>query len=94
MPSEDSAQKILDFAVTQAPAGYKITRDPAYGQQYLYCEVNNPTQNSVSVATNFILQRRAISIAIDPDKSKVRVMVNFFGRDTPVELDFLEVEKV
>lgn len=32
--------------------------------------------------------------AIDPDKNKVRVMVNFFGRDTPVELDFLEVEKV
>ena len=31
--------------------------------------------------------------AIDLDKSKVRVMVNFFGRDTPVELDFLEVEK-
>src|SRR5690606_27177682 len=31
---------------------------------------------------------------IDMDKSKVRVMVNFFGRDTPVELDFLEVEKV
>lgn len=31
--------------------------------------------------------------AIDVDKSKVRVMVNFFGRDTPVELDFLEVEK-
>jgi transcriptional antiterminator NusG len=32
--------------------------------------------------------------AIDQDKSKVRVMVNFFGRDTPVELDFLEVEKI
>ncbi len=31
--------------------------------------------------------------AIDFDKTKVRVMVNFFGRDTPVELDFLEVEK-
>ena len=30
---------------------------------------------------------------IDVDKSKVRVMVNFFGRETPVELDFLEVEK-
>ncbi len=30
---------------------------------------------------------------IDTDKSKVRVMVNFFGRETPVELDFLEVEK-
>lgn len=31
---------------------------------------------------------------IEADKQKVRVMVNFFGRDTPVELDFLEVEKV
>lgn len=31
---------------------------------------------------------------IDVDRSKVRVMVNFFGRDTPVELDFLQVEKV
>lgn len=30
---------------------------------------------------------------IDMDKNKVRVMVNFFGRETPVELDFLEVEK-
>ena len=35
-----------------------------------------------------------IVAAIDQDKTKVRVMVNFFGRDTPVELDFLEVEKV
>lgn len=30
---------------------------------------------------------------IDPDKNKVRVMVSFFGRETPVELDFLQVEK-
>lgn len=30
---------------------------------------------------------------IDMDRAKVRVMVNFFGRDTPVELDFLQVEK-
>jgi transcription termination/antitermination protein NusG len=31
---------------------------------------------------------------IDVTKHKVRVMVNFFGRETPVELDFLEVERV
>lgn len=30
---------------------------------------------------------------IDSDRTKVRVMVNFFGRETPVELDFLQVEK-
>ena len=31
--------------------------------------------------------------AIDMERAKVRVMVNFFGRETPVELDFLQVEK-
>ena len=31
---------------------------------------------------------------LDMDKSKVRVLVAFFGRDTPVELDFLQVEKM
>ena len=30
---------------------------------------------------------------IDVDRAKVVVMVNFFGRETPVELDFLQVEK-
>ena len=28
------------------------------------------------------------------DKGKVRVMVSFFGRETPIELDFLQVEKL
>lgn len=31
---------------------------------------------------------------IDMERSKVRVMVNFFGRSTPVEVDFLQVEKL
>jgi transcriptional antiterminator NusG len=31
---------------------------------------------------------------INMDKGKVRVMVSFFGRETPVELDFLQVERV
>jgi transcriptional antiterminator NusG len=31
---------------------------------------------------------------IDMDRAKVRVFVSFFGRETPVELDFLQVEKM
>jgi transcriptional antiterminator NusG len=31
---------------------------------------------------------------IDVSKGKIRVLVSFFGRETPVELDFLQVEKV
>ena len=30
---------------------------------------------------------------LDPEKGKVRVLVSFFGRETPVELDYLQVEK-
>ncbi len=32
--------------------------------------------------------------SLDVDKGKVRILVSFFGRETPVELDFLQVEKV
>ncbi len=30
---------------------------------------------------------------LNVDKGKVRILVSFFGRETPVELDFLQVEK-
>lgn len=30
---------------------------------------------------------------IHPEKGKVRVLISFFGRETPMELDFLQVEK-
>ena len=36
---------------------------------------------------------RGMVSEIDMERTKVRVMVNFFGRETPVELDFLQVEK-
>ena len=31
---------------------------------------------------------------ISPDKGKVKVLLSLFGRETPVELDFLQVEKL
>lgn len=31
---------------------------------------------------------------VKPDKGKVRVLISIFGRNTPVELDFVQVEKV
>ena len=31
---------------------------------------------------------------IDLDRARVRVLVSFFGRETPIELDFLQVERV
>ncbi len=31
---------------------------------------------------------------IDPEKGKIKVLVNVFGRDTPVEVDSLQIKKV
>ncbi|MDO8601074.1 MAG: transcription termination/antitermination protein NusG [bacterium] len=31
---------------------------------------------------------------VDPERGKVKVLVNMFGRDTPVELDSLQIKKV
>jgi transcriptional antiterminator NusG len=31
---------------------------------------------------------------LDKDRSKLKVLVNMFGRDTPVELDFTQIEKL
>ena len=31
---------------------------------------------------------------IDMERAKVRVLVSFFGRETPVELDFLQIKKM
>lgn len=30
---------------------------------------------------------------VNPDREKIKVMISIFGRDTPVELDFTQVEK-
>lgn len=31
---------------------------------------------------------------VNPDREKLRVLISIFGRDTPVELDFTQVEKI
>ena len=32
--------------------------------------------------------------SVDQDRGKVKVLVSMFGRETPVELDFLQVKKI
>jgi transcriptional antiterminator NusG len=36
----------------------------------------------------------AVVDEIHPERGKIRVLVSFFGRETPVEMDFLQVEKI
>lgn len=47
---------------------------------------------SVRIVDGPFTDFRGVVDAIDMERGKVRLMVNFFGRETPVELDFLQVE--
>ena len=31
---------------------------------------------------------------VRPEKGKIKVLINIFGRNTPVELDFLQVKRI
>jgi len=49
---------------------------------------------SVRITDGPFIDFAGIIDGISPEKGKVRVLVSFFGRETPVELDFLQVERL
>jgi transcriptional antiterminator NusG len=70
--------KILKRMRAETPK-VKVTFRP--GQQVRICD--GPFEDFVGAVDE-----------IYADKGKVRILVSFFGRETPVELDFLQVEKI
>jgi transcriptional antiterminator NusG len=49
---------------------------------------------SVRITDGPFIDFAGIIDEIHADKGKVRVLVSFFGRETPVELDFLQIERL
>jgi transcription antitermination factor NusG len=49
---------------------------------------------SVRVVDGPFIESVGVVDDISPDKGKVKVLLSLFGRETPVELDFLQVEKL
>lgn len=49
---------------------------------------------SVHITDGPFLDFTGVVDNVNPEKGKVRVLVSFFGRETPIELDFLQVEKL
>lgn len=74
---EEEVDRILKRMEAEAP---KIKVNFKIGQQVRIIE--GPFEDFMGVVD-----------AIDLDRARVRVLVNFFGRETPVELDFLQVER-
>jgi transcriptional antiterminator NusG len=76
---QDEADGILKQMQTAAPTKFKVTLQP--GQ-------------AVKIIDGPFADFEGIVETINQEKGKVRVRVSFFGRETPVELDFLQVEKL
>lgn len=76
---EQEAQTILKQMQMAAPTKFKVTLQPGQAVKI----VDGPFSDFEGIIDN-----------INQEKGKVRVRVSFFGRETPVELDFLQVERL
>lgn len=56
--------------------------------------VNYQVGQAVKITDGPFSDFECVVNAIDQEKGKVRVLVSFFGRETPVELDFLQVVRL
>ncbi|BAT72234.1 transcriptional antiterminator NusG [Thermosulfidibacter takaii ABI70S6] len=75
---EEEVQEVLDRIASKKAAG---TEEFVKGD---YVKViDGPFENFTGVVDE-----------VYPDKQKLRVLVSIFGRSTPVELDYLQVEKL
>ncbi len=57
-------------------------------------KVNFRVGETVRIVEGPFADFMAVVDEILPERGKIRVLVSFFGRETPVEMDFLQVEKI
>jgi transcriptional antiterminator NusG len=71
----------------------KITRRIEEGAEKPRPKVLFEVGETVRVVDGPFLNFSGVVEDVKPDKAKLRVMVSIFGRATPVELEFMQVEK-
>ena len=71
----------------------KITRRMEEGAEKPRPKVQFEVGETVRVIDGPFLNFAGVVEDVKPDKAKLRVMVSIFGRATPVELEFMQVEK-
>jgi transcriptional antiterminator NusG len=76
---EEEVKSILRIMGMEAPVRVKIDLTPGQGVR-----VNHgPFQDFHGIVEE-----------VNPEREKVKVLISIFGRETPVELDFGQVEKL
>lgn len=76
--SEKEVQTIVAFTQTS---------EPVYKQVFM-------ANDTVKIVEGPFAEFIGKVDSVDEEKGKVRVLVSIFGRETPVELDFLQVQKI
>ena len=71
----------------------RITSQIAEGSERLKPKVVFEKGDSVRVVDGPFANFNGTIDDVDPEKGKLRVLVSIFGRATPVEMDFVQVEK-
>ncbi len=91
--------KVTGFVGGNSPAAIpdeevmKITRRIEEGAEKPRPKVLFEVGETVRVIDGPFLNFSGVVEDVKPDKGKLRVMVSIFGRATPVELEFMQVEK-
>lgn len=57
-------------------------------------EINLAIEDAVKIADGPFKDMEGKVAEVDTERGKVKVLVSMFGRETPVELDFLQVKKL
>ena len=70
----------------------RVTKQMALGAEKIQPKVKFSVGESVQVIDGPFSGFNGAVEEINPDKGKVKVLVSIFGRPTPVELDFVQVE--
>ena len=66
----------------------------AMGVERIPIELDIEVGESVRVVSGPLENFVGTAEALDPEAQKVKLTVSMFGRDTPVELDYIEVQKI
>jgi len=72
----------------------KMTNRIAEGQAKPRPRISFTEGENVRVVDGPFANFSGVIEGVNPDKGKVKVLVSIFGRSTPVELDFIQVEKI
>ena len=66
----------------------------AMGMEHIPIKLDITVGESVRVVSGALENFIGTVEALDPERQKIKIVVSMFGRDTPVELDYIQVQRL